>query len=174
MSGGKGFGSFLSTWAALRGKPATFPPAAHSHPWGEVTGKPNTFPPAAHSHAFADITDKPSAYPPSAHGHTIADVQGLQTALDAQAAKNNVLLGTVNIAETGLTLLALSVRRVTINVTGAVVGGNYNVYPVNAVPAGFGIVDAVCTTAGQITFGMLVPLITGNYSIPVRVVRVVT
>jgi hypothetical protein len=86
----------------------------------------------------------------------------------------NQLLGTVNIAESGLTLLALSVRRVNIAVAGAVVGGNYAVFPVNAVPAGFGIVDAVCTTAGTITFGMLVPIITGSYSIPVRVVRVLT
>lgn len=86
----------------------------------------------------------------------------------------NQLLGTVNIAETGLTLLALSVRRVMVAVTGAVTGGNYSVFPVGAIPAGFGIVDAVCTTNGQITFGMLVPLITGNYSIPVRVVRLLT
>lgn len=86
----------------------------------------------------------------------------------------NQLLGTVSIAESGLTLLALSVRRVTVAVAGAVVGGNYGVFPVNAVPAGFGIVDAVCTTNGQITFGMLVPLITGAYTIPVRVVRVLT
>ncbi len=84
------------------------------------------------------------------------------------------LLGTVNIAETGLTLLALSVRRVTVAVAGAAIGGNYAVFPVNAVPAGFGIVDAVCTTAGQITFGMIVPIITGSYSIPVRVVRITT
>lgn len=86
----------------------------------------------------------------------------------------NQLLGTATIAETGLTLLALSVRRVNVNVAGAVVGGNYAVFPVNAVPAGFGIVDAVCTTAGVITFGMIVPIITGNYSIPVRVVRLLT
>lgn len=86
----------------------------------------------------------------------------------------NTLVGTATIAESGLTLLALSVRRVTVSVPGAVTGGNYAVFPVNALPAGFGIVDAICTTNGQIVFGMLVPIITGSYSIPVRVVRINT
>jgi len=86
----------------------------------------------------------------------------------------NQSLGQVSIAETGLTLLALSVRRVNVAVTGAVTGGNYAVFPVNALPAGFGIVDCVCAVNGTISFGMLVPIITGNYSIPVRVVRLLT
>ena len=105
--------------------------------------------------------------------------QALSIAWDAVTGKpaipaGNTLLGTVTIAESGLTLLALSVRRVTVSAPAAVVGANYAVFPVNAVPAGFGIVDAICTTNGQIVFGMLVPLITGSYSIPVRVVRINT
>ncbi len=31
MSGGKGFGSLLTTWGSIRGKPTTFAPAAHTH-----------------------------------------------------------------------------------------------------------------------------------------------
>lgn len=196
MAGKFGSSFIRDTWATLRGKPSTFPPAAHTHTKNQITDFPTTWP-------WASLTGVPATFVPSAHVHAISDVTGLAAALAAipglataaglagtangtvgvstKAAREdhthpsmNQLLGTVNIAETGLVLLALSVRRVVISVPGAVVGGNYGIFPVNAVPAGFGIVDAVCTTAGQITFGMLVPVITGNYSIPVRVVRLLT
>lgn len=39
------------TWAAIEGKPDTFPTT-----WNEISGKPSTFPPATHSHAQGDIT----------------------------------------------------------------------------------------------------------------------
>ena len=52
ISGGGG----TPSWADITDKPATFPPATHTHAWSTVTGKPTTFPPAAHSHATADIT----------------------------------------------------------------------------------------------------------------------
>ena len=99
---------------------------------------------------------------------------GATGATGAAGAPGNTLIGTATIAESGLTLLALSVRRVNVSVAGVTTGKNYAVFPVNAVPAGFGIVDAICTTNGTMTFGMLVPLITGAYSIPVRVVQVNT
>lgn len=41
----------LVTWSSLSGKPASFPPAFHTHPWADVTGKPATFAPAPHTHA---------------------------------------------------------------------------------------------------------------------------
>lgn len=50
--------------------------------WGDIEGKPATFPPDAHSHAWSTITGKPATYAPSAHQHAIADVTGLQAALD--------------------------------------------------------------------------------------------
>jgi hypothetical protein len=253
MSSSKGYGSTIrDTWASLRGKPATFPPAlpiAQSDVTGLVTalagkatstditnainalinGAPaalDTLKELADRFAIEDsdqavltaalalrlrvdvaqsLTSGQQAQGRANLGLGSASVRDesyfalasamlqLATAaglagtaagtvgMSTKAAREdhthpsmNQLLGTVNIAESGLTLLALSVRRVTVAVTGAVVGGNYAVFPVNAVPAGFGIVDAVCTTAGQVTFGMLVPLITGSYSIPVRVVRLLT
>jgi hypothetical protein len=84
------------------------------------------------------------------------------------------LLGTVTLAESSLVTLSVGVRRVTLTVTGAVVGGNYLAFPVNALPAGYGIVDVYCTTAGQLTFGVIVPVLSvaSSYSIPVRVVRI--
>lgn len=82
-------------------------------------------------------------------------------------------LGNATISETGLTTLSLTVRRKTVAVTGAVVGGNYAVFPNASLDAGFGIVDAICTTAGQITFGILTPVLTlGGYSIVARVYKV--
>lgn len=84
-----------------------------------------------------------------------------------------VNLGTATIAENSITTLTLGVRRVNVALTGATVNGNYAVFPSNSLPAGFGIVDAICTTANQITFGILCPVLTiGSYSIPVRVVKV--
>ncbi len=56
-------------WAAIQGKPATFPPSAHSHSWDQVTGKPSTFAPATHSHSWDSITSKPSSFTPSSHNH---------------------------------------------------------------------------------------------------------
>lgn len=128
----------------------------------------------------ASAAVQPATAAPIAAGATAAVGTSLKYAREDHrhppgvAANGNELLGTFNIAETGLVLLALGVRRVNVAVAGAVVGGNYNIYPVNAIPAGFGIVDCVCTVAGTISFGMLVPAITGNYSIPVRVVKVNT
>jgi len=64
----------MVTWSTLRGKPSSFPPAAHTHAWSDITGKPTSYPPAAHTHLWADITDKPNLYPPSAHTHLWADI----------------------------------------------------------------------------------------------------
>ena len=51
-----GGGGGPASWADITDKPATFPPATHTHAWSAVTGKPTTFPPAAHTHTTADIT----------------------------------------------------------------------------------------------------------------------
>lgn len=83
------------TWATLSGKPATFPPAAHSHAiadvtglpealeaaggtptWDAVTGKPTSFPPAAHQHPWSDLTGVPATFSPAAHVHPWADITG--------------------------------------------------------------------------------------------------
>lgn len=184
------------SWSDLFGKPVSYNPAAHGHLIGDVTGlqsaldsaaatpvqstwaslagKPSTFTPAAHTHTYADISGKPNSFPPNQHSHAISDIPGLQAVLDAKTSAGNTLIGTAIIAENGLVLLALAVRRVNVAVAGVVTGGNYAIFPVNALPAGFGIVDAICTTNGIISFGMIVPVITGNYSIPVRVVKVNT
>ncbi|RJE81267.1 hypothetical protein [Paracoccus sp. JM45] len=70
---------------ALQGRVTTLEDApAPDVGWDDVDGKPAAFPPSAHTHAFADITGKPSTFPPSAHSHAIADTTGLQTALDGK------------------------------------------------------------------------------------------
>lgn len=87
----------------------------------------------------------------------------------------NTSLGTAVIAETTITTLTIGVRRVTVAVTGAVTGANYLAFPTAALPSGYGIVDAICSTNGQIVFGILAPILTlGSYSITVRVVKVGT
>lgn len=87
----------------------------------------------------------------------------------------NALLSTVTIAETSITTLTLGVRRVTVSVTGAVTTGNYLPFAVSSLTAGYALVDAICTTNGQITFGILVPILTiGSYSFSVRAIQVGT
>lgn len=61
-------------WDAVTGKPATFPPASHSHSWDEITGKPKKFAPEAHDHAWGDITGKPATFPPASHKHSATDI----------------------------------------------------------------------------------------------------
>ncbi|MEU6572281.1 tail fiber domain-containing protein [Streptomyces sp. NPDC046805] len=66
-------------WLAVVNKPATFVPAAHTHPWTDVTGKPTTFAPSAHSHLWADISDKPSTFTPATHSHTWSSITSKPT-----------------------------------------------------------------------------------------------
>jgi len=43
-------------WENLANRPATFPPATHSHAWDAITGRPSTFAPSTHNHAGENIT----------------------------------------------------------------------------------------------------------------------
>jgi len=85
----------------------------------------------------------------------------------------STLVGTVTLSESGLITLALGVRRVTTALVGTVTAASYVAVPVSAPPAGYSVQDCVCSTAGQITVGLLVPAISiaGSYSIPVRIYR---
>jgi len=85
-----------------------------------------------------------------------------------------VLVGTVTLGETSLITLALGVRRVTVALTGTVTAGSYMAIPTAAPPSGYSIQDCYCTTAGQITVGILVPVlgVATSYSIPVKIFRI--
>lgn len=65
-----------ATWSNLPGKPASFPPAAHTHAWSDITGKPATFAPSAHTHTWSDLTGIPVSFPPSAHTHAWGEITG--------------------------------------------------------------------------------------------------
>lgn len=137
-----------TTWATLEGKPATFPPSAHTHLWADITDKPATFPPSAHTHAWGDITGKPSTFTPSAHTHLWADIAdrpaipaatplgtatpqalGNATAGVAVAASREdhvhplpsgrlVFVGNVVVTETTLLALGLGMKRMTLPLSG--------------------------------------------------------
>lgn len=91
----------------------------------------------------------------------------------ATGPSGSTLVGTVTLAENGLITLALGVRRVTTALAGTVTTASYVAVPVSAPPAGYSVQDCVCSAAGQITVGLLVPVLTlaGSYSIPVRIYR---
>lgn len=99
--------------------------------------------------------------------------QGSQGIQGATGPSGSTLVGTVTLAESGLVTLALAVRRVTTALVGTVTTASYVTVPVSAPPAGYSVQDCVCSTAGQITVGLLVPVlsIAGSYSIPVRIYR---
>ena len=61
-------------WSNVTGKPATFPPKAHSHDYASITEKPATFPPDVHAHDYASITNKPATFPPDVHAHDYASI----------------------------------------------------------------------------------------------------
>lgn len=72
-------------WANVQDKPATFPPAAHSHKMEDITDAPAV----AISGSYKDLTDKPTNFAPSSHTHEIADVNGLANALNDKAASEH-------------------------------------------------------------------------------------
>lgn len=92
----------------------------------------------------------------------------------ANGTNATILVGTVTLAEAALITLALGVRRLTVSMTGTVTAGSYLALPVSAPPAGYSIQDCYCSTANQITVGLIVPAlgVATSYSIPVRIFRV--
>lgn len=58
-------------WSNITGKPAKFPPTAHTHDYASITDKPTTFEPSAHDHDYASITGKPTTFPPEIHAHVV-------------------------------------------------------------------------------------------------------
>lgn len=124
--------------------------------------------------AAADVGSVAGTYlGPSGPTTDINQATPIEGPAGADGAVSAVNLGNATIAENNITTLSLGVRRVNVAVAGATVGGNFAVFPTGALGAGYGIVDAICTVAGTITFGILVPVLTiGSYSIGVRVVKV--
>lgn len=123
----------------------------------------------------AGVTGQTGATGPAgAQGTTgPAGPTGLTGAQGATGPSGSTLVGTVTLAESALITLALGVRRVTVALSGAVTAGSYVAIPVTAPPAGFSIQDAYCSTANQITVGLIVPAlgIASNYAIQVRIWR---
>lgn len=83
------------------------------------------------------------------------------------------LTGTATITESLAISLVVQVRQVTVTLAGTVTTGNYIAVPVSKPPTGYGIMDAVCATNGQITVSVFVPVIQllSSYNIPVRIYR---
>ncbi|MEV5136242.1 tail fiber domain-containing protein [Streptomyces syringium] len=63
-------------WSSLSGKPATFPPASHTHTWSQISDRPSTLPPSAHTHTWSQVADKPTSFTPTAHKHPWDDITG--------------------------------------------------------------------------------------------------
>ena len=72
-------------WGEIAGRPATFPPDAHTHTWAAIQNKPVSFFPAAHQHTWSDIYGKPGSYPPAAHTHNFSELAGIPSAFTPSA-----------------------------------------------------------------------------------------
>jgi hypothetical protein len=59
------------SWTSITDKPATFPPAPHTHviDYNDVVNKPLTFAPVPHQHSWNSLADRPTEFPPSSHTH---------------------------------------------------------------------------------------------------------
>ena len=130
-------------WPDVTGKPATFPPQAHTHSVAQITDFP-ALAPVATSGAYADLSGRPNLgsaatrnVGPGAnevaagnHGHAIADVTGLQGVLDGKQATlvSGTTLKTVN----GVSLLGSG----NISVEGGSGGGLGDVRAVRQTDAG--------------------------------------
>lgn len=65
--------------------------------WGDVTGKPATFPPAAHTHAIADVTDLQAALDARPTGTGITAIVSItEAAYDALDPKDPATLYVIN------------------------------------------------------------------------------
>ncbi|MER7109683.1 tail fiber domain-containing protein [Streptomyces sp. NPDC000229] len=64
-------------WSNLSGKPATFPPSAHSHKWADITDAPTSLPPTSHTHDWSQVTNKPTAFAPTAHEHDWSELNNV-------------------------------------------------------------------------------------------------
>lgn len=86
----------------------------------------------------------------------------------------NQLVGTVTVTETAAIALSAGVRKVTVSATGAVVGGNYLLFPTAATPAGYALADVVCVTPNQLQVTVTAPLLAigASYSITCRLVKI--
>lgn len=75
-------------WAALSGKPATFPPSSHAAAHGADGADPVTVAIAQVTGLQTALDGKQAAgsYAATIHGHTVADVTGLQAELDGKQA----------------------------------------------------------------------------------------
>lgn len=105
---------------------------------------------------------------------SIAKIRDLIKKVTSALGGTNFAVGVVTCAEGPITA-PLGVRRVTVGLAGVSAGQNYLALPAAALPAGFGILDCICTQNNRITIGLLVPeQAAGSYSFNVRVVRIET
>ncbi len=79
-------GTYYREWANLTGKPATFPPDAHTHAFASLTGIPAT---ATRWPAWEEVTNKPATFPATAHNHDAAAIVS-GTLANARIAVGNV------------------------------------------------------------------------------------
>ena len=81
-------------WSEIDDKPATFPPAEHTHTTAQVEGLDAALDGKAaksHRHVWSEIDDKPATFPPATHTHTTAQVTGLDTALAGKASQADLV-----------------------------------------------------------------------------------
>lgn len=72
-------------WASISGKPAAFPPAAHTHTASEISDFASAVVAVSPPTDWTNLTGKPSVFPPDNHTHAAADITGLSAFIVASA-----------------------------------------------------------------------------------------
>jgi hypothetical protein len=85
---------------------------------------------------------------------------------------SKTVLATVTLAQTAVIAINAGIRTVTLACSGAKTTDDLVIQPVGALPAGYAVHNAVCTSAGQVQVTLTAPLLAigAAYSIPCRVV----
>jgi len=172
------------TWDTLQGKPATFPPAAHTHAWADITGKPTTFAPSPHTHLWADITDRPTIPAATPLGTATPQPLGTATAGTSTNASREdhvhalptgrlSLVGTATVGETLLISLALGVKRYTGTMAGLAVGDRIIAFLTGA-PGSSSLQDIYVSAANTYNVGLLNPAlgIGAVIAVPIAIYKV--
>ncbi len=79
------------TWESVTGKPATFPPSAHTHTASQITDFASAVVAVSPPVDWSSLTGKPTTFAPSAHTHLKSEITGLDADLAALATEDTAL-----------------------------------------------------------------------------------
>lgn len=190
---------FNGVYSTLTGIPSTFAPSAHTQAFSTITSTPTTLSGYGITDGVTSATlttglagketlgaaTSAQSFSIQRANHTgtqpASTITGLATVattgsyndLSDKPTNAVTLVGTVTVTETAVLALSAGVRKVTVTAPGAVVGGNYLLFPTAATPANYALADVVCVVNGQLQVSVTAPILAlgASYSFTCRLVK---